>query len=42
VIDGRYLTAPSMTGTGSSVDYDRFFKVVDQLIATARKNHTGK
>ncbi|HEV7802533.1 MAG TPA: thiol:disulfide interchange protein DsbA/DsbL [Burkholderiales bacterium] len=42
VIDGRYLTAPSMTGTGSSVDYDRFFKVVDQLIATARKNHTAK
>ncbi len=41
-IDGRFLTAPSMTATGSAVDYDRFFKVVDQLIATARKTHTAK
>src|SRR6185436_6843915 len=42
VVDGRYLTGPSMTDTGSSVDYDRFFKVLDQLIATARKNHPAK
>jgi len=38
VIDGRYLTGPSMVG----VDYDRFFKVVDQLVATARKNRAAK
>ena len=32
VVDGRFLTAPSMAG-----DTDRFFKVLDQLIATSRK-----
>lgn len=42
VVDGRYLTGPSMTATGNSVDYDRFFKVLDQLIAVARKNHAAK
>lgn len=42
VVDGRYLTGPSMTATGNSVDYDRFFKVLDQLVAVARKNHTAK
>jgi thiol:disulfide interchange protein DsbA len=36
VVDGRYLTGPSMTSTGANVDYDRFYKVVDQLIATER------
>jgi thiol:disulfide interchange protein DsbA len=41
-VDGRYLTAPSMTSTGNSVDFDRFFKVLDQLIATARKNRSAK
>lgn len=43
VIDGKYLTAPSMTlKADRSIDYDRFFQVVDQLIALARKNHGGK
>jgi protein dithiol oxidoreductase (disulfide-forming) len=42
VVDGRYLTGPSMTATGNAVDYDRFFKVLDQIIASARKNHAAK
>jgi thiol:disulfide interchange protein DsbA len=43
VIDGRYLTAPSMTlRPDNSVDYERFFHVVDQLIATARKSPAAK
>jgi thiol:disulfide interchange protein DsbA len=42
VIDGRYLTGPSMTSTGNTVDYDRFFKVVDQLTATSRKKSAPK
>jgi thiol:disulfide interchange protein DsbA len=43
VIDGRYLTAPSMVlKSDNSIDYDRYFKVVDQVIALARKNHTAK
>ena len=37
VIDGRYLTGPSMTSPGNSIDYDRFFRVVDQIVAGARK-----
>ena len=42
-IDGKYLTAPSMTlKADRSIDYDRFFQVVDQLIALARKNHGSK
>ncbi len=42
IIDGRYLTAPSMTLKAGAVDYDRFFQVVDQLIAQARKARGGK
>lgn len=43
VIDGQYLTAPSMTlKADRSVDYDRFFQVVDGLIAEARKNKGAK
>ena len=41
IVNGRFLTGPSMT-SGSTVDYDRFFRVVDQLIATSRKSATGK
>jgi protein dithiol oxidoreductase (disulfide-forming) len=37
VVNGRFLTGPSMTSTGNTVDFDRFFRVVDQLIATSRK-----
>jgi thiol:disulfide interchange protein DsbA len=43
IIDGQYLTAPSMTlKADRSVDYDRFFKVVDGLIAEARKSKGSK
>ena len=42
VIDGKYLTAPSMTLKDRVVDYDRFFQVVDGLIAEARKGKKGK
>ena len=42
VVDGRYMTGPSMTATGDSADYEGFFKVLDQLIATARKNRPAK
>jgi thiol:disulfide interchange protein DsbA len=37
VIDGRYLTGPSMTATGNTIDYDGFFRVVDELVAMSRK-----
>jgi thiol:disulfide interchange protein DsbA len=43
VIDGRYLTAPSMIlKADNTIDYDRYFKVVDQVIALARKNRSAK
>ena len=43
VVDGRYLTAPSMTlNPDNSIDYERFFRVVDELVALARKNRGGK
>ena len=43
VVNGRYLTAPSMVlKSENTIDYERFFKVVDQLVATARKNPGGK
>ena len=42
-IDGRYLTAPSMTlNPDNSIDYERFFRVVDELVALARKNRSSK
>lgn len=42
IVNGRFLTGPSMTNAGPNVDYDRFFKVVDQLIATSRKGGAAK
>jgi thiol:disulfide interchange protein DsbA len=43
VIDGQFLTAPSRTlKADKSVDYERFFQVVDGLIAEARKNKGTK
>jgi protein dithiol oxidoreductase (disulfide-forming) len=43
VIDGKYLTGPSMTvNPDNTVNYNRFFQVVDQLIAQARKERAGK
>ena len=41
-VDGKYLIAPSMhLKADRSVDYDRFFQVVDQVIATARKERAA-
>lgn len=43
VINGKYITAPSMTlKADKSVDYDRFFEVVDALIAEQRKSKGSK
>ena len=42
VVDGRYITGPSMTSTGNEPSYEGFFKVVDQMIATARKSSAPK
>jgi protein dithiol oxidoreductase (disulfide-forming) len=42
VVNGRFLTGPSMTSPGATVDYNRFFSVLDQLIATSRKGVAGK
>jgi thiol:disulfide interchange protein DsbA len=43
VVDGKYLTGPSMTvNPDNSVNYERFFQVVDQLIARARKERAGQ
>jgi thiol:disulfide interchange protein DsbA len=43
VVDGKYLTAPSMTvNPNNSVNYERFFQVLDQLIARARKERAGQ
>ena len=42
-VDGKYLTSPSnFSNPDGSVNYDRFFQVVDQLIAQARKERAGK
>jgi protein dithiol oxidoreductase (disulfide-forming) len=37
VVNGRFLTGPSMTSPGNTVDFNRFFAVLDQLIAMSRK-----
>lgn len=43
VVNGKYLTGPSMTvNPDNSVNYDRFFQVLDQLIAQARKDRGSK
>ena len=42
VVNGRFLTGPSMTSPGATVDYNRFFSVLDQLIATSRKGAAAK
>lgn len=42
-VDGKYLTAPSLTlKSDNSADYERFFRVLDQVIAMARKERAGK
>lgn len=43
VVDGRYITAPSMTlKRDNSVDYERYYQVLDQVIAMARKARGGE
>lgn len=43
VINGKYLTGPSMmVGADNNVSYERFFQVLDQLIAQSRKERGGK
>jgi thiol:disulfide interchange protein DsbA len=43
VVNGKYLTGPSMTvNPDNSVNYERFFQALDQLIAQARKESGGK
>ena len=43
VVDGKYLTAPGMTlDAKHQVDYDRFTKVLNDLIGAARKEHAAK
>jgi thiol:disulfide interchange protein DsbA len=40
VVDGRYITSPSMKGNAGpsgGVDYGKFFENLDQIIAMARK-----
>lgn len=43
VVNGKYLTSPSMMVTpDNKISYERFFQVLDQLIARARKEQGGK
>ncbi len=43
VVNGKYLTGPSMmVGSDNNVSYERFFQVLDQLIAQSRKERGGK
>jgi thiol:disulfide interchange protein DsbA len=43
VVDGKYVIAPSMDGyiNRDRMDYDLFFKGLDQLIAMARKDRAA-
>ena len=42
-VDGKYLVAPSMTlKPNRDVDYEKFYHVLDQVIAMARKERAGK
>ena len=41
-VQGRYLTSPAMVFGDTPVDYNRFWQVVDQLIALARKGGGAK
>lgn len=43
VVDGRYLTAPHLgLARGDVLSYERYFKILDHVIALARKARTGK
>ena len=44
VVDGRFITSPSMKGNGNpdgSNNYEKFFQTLDQLIAQARAKPRG-
>ncbi|MGH6629425.1 MAG: thiol:disulfide interchange protein DsbA/DsbL [Burkholderiales bacterium] len=42
-VDGKYLISPSMAlKPDNSVDFDRLFRSLDQVIAMARKERAGK
>ena len=42
-VDGKYLVAPSMTlKPDNNVDYEKFYRILDQVIAMARKERAGK
>lgn len=42
-VDGKYLLSPSMAlKPDKSADHERFFRVLDQVIAMARKERAGK
>jgi hypothetical protein len=41
-VDGKYLVAPSMVlKPDRTVDYERYFQVLDEVIAMARKERAG-
>jgi thiol:disulfide interchange protein DsbA len=43
VVDGKYLTAPSLIlNPDNTVNYDRYFRALDEVIALARKTRGGK
>jgi thiol:disulfide interchange protein DsbA len=43
VVDGKYLTAPSrILKADHTIDYDRYFRVLEEVIALARKTHGAK
>ena len=44
VVDGKYLVAPSMIlkPDKKGIDYERYFQVLDQVIARARKERAGR
>ena len=43
VVDGRYLTAPHLgLAKGEGLSYERYFKILDYVIAIARKARAGK
>jgi hypothetical protein len=42
VVKGKYLTGPSMTvSPDDRINYERFFRALDRLIALARKERGG-
>ncbi|HET9403128.1 MAG TPA: thiol:disulfide interchange protein DsbA/DsbL [Burkholderiales bacterium] len=43
IVDGKYLTAPSMIlKPDRTVDYERYFRALDQVIAMARKERATR